>query len=267
MTNEFPKIMGILNVTPDSFSDGGRFSTSKEAIEYAENMIDKGVDILDIGGESTRPGSENVSVEEERQRVIPIIKEIKKTFPRSIISIDTTKYEVAASAVEEGAEIINDVSALRFSPKIAELVASKDLSVILMHMQGNPKTMQNQPKYNNVVQEVYDFLQDRIEYARNNGINKIYGDIGIGFGKTLDHNIELLRNISFFHSLGVPLVLGISRKSFLGKLLNIDNPLDRDIPTALMHSLLLDKGIDIIRVHNIDNIQYLKKLYNIFRKQ
>lgn len=262
MTEKFPKIMGIINVTPDSFSDGGKFLNIKDALNIAEYMLEKGTDILDIGGESTRPGSESISADEEKKRVLPVIKEIKKSFPSAIISIDTTKYEVALAAISEGAEIVNDVSALRFSPQIAELVAKNDLSIILMHMLGNPKTMQLEPQYNNIVQDIYNFLNERIVFAKSCGINKIYADVGIGFGKTLEHNLELLRNLTYFHSLEVPLVLGISRKSFLGKLLNIDIPSDRDIPTVLLHSLLLNKSIDVIRIHNIDYIILLKKLYN-----
>lgn len=261
MTDQFPKIMGIINVTPDSFSDGGKYLNKKEAIKYAGYMLEKGTDILDIGGESTRPGSESISAKEEKKRVLPVIKEIKRYFPSAIISIDTTKYEVALAAISEGAEIVNDVSALRFSPQIAELVAKNDLSIILMHMLGNPKTMQLEPQYNNVVQDIYNFLNERITFAKSYGIKKIYADVGIGFGKTVEHNLELIRNLAFFNSLEVPLVLGISRKTFLGKLLDIPIPSERDIPTVLLHSLLLNKAVDVIRVHNIDYIILLKKLY------
>jgi dihydropteroate synthase len=258
--NKFPKIMGILNVTPDSFSDGGKYFEKEKAIEHALEMAQDGADIIDIGGESTRPGAENISVFDELKRVIPVIKGIKKQLPDIKISIDTTKLLVANAAVDEGAEIINDISGLNFEPSLALLAAEMDISLILMHIQGTPGIMQKKPKYKDVFQDVYNKLEKKIDIANSYGVNSIIADVGIGFGKTLEHNLELLKNHIKFKSLGVPLLLGISRKSFIDKILNIEHPEDRDIPTALLHALLLNSGADIIRVHNVKLISMLKKL-------
>lgn len=257
----FPKIMGILNVTPDSFSDGGLFFDPRAAILWGLKLLDEGADILDIGGESTRPGSEPVGITEELKRVIPVIEGIKKERPDAVISIDTMKYEVAKEAVDLGASIINDVSGLQNDVRIALLAAEKNCTLVIMHMQGTPKTMQINPKYQNVVQEVFDFLHSKIEVAKELGVKSIIADVGIGFGKTVEHNWELLRNLPKFYELGVPLLLGISRKSFIGKTLNIENPLERDIPTLLLHTLLLNYKVDYIRVHNVKPYQMLKTLY------
>lgn len=258
---KFPKIMGIVNVTPDSFSDGGLFIKSNAAIEWGLRLIEDGADILDIGGESTRPNSEPIDISEELKRVIPVIEGIKKRKPEAVISIDTTKYEVAKKAVECGATFINDVSGLRNDIRLAELAAEKSCSLIIMHMQGTPKTMQINPTYENVVEEVFQFLRQQTALAQNYGVGTIIADVGIGFGKTVDHNWELLRNLDKFTQLGVPLLLGISRKSFIGKTLNIENPVERDIPTLLLHSLLLRYEIDIIRVHNVKQFQMLRTFY------
>lgn len=258
---KFPKIMGIVNVTPDSFSDGGLFIKPNAAIEWGLRLIEDGADIIDIGGESTRPNAESVTVSEELKRVIPVIEGIKKRNPKSVISIDTTKYEVAKEAVEYGATFINDVSGLRNDIRLAELAAEKSCSLIVMHMQGTPKTMQINPTYENVVEEVFQFLRNQIEIAKSYGVQTVIADVGIGFGKTVEHNWELLRNLNKFSKLGVPLLLGISRKSFIGKTLSIDNPVERDIPTLLLHSLLLRFEIDIIRVHNVKQFTMLRTFY------
>ncbi len=259
--------MGIINVTPDSFSDGGLFVKPNAAIEWGLRLIEDGADIIDIGGESTRPNSEPITVAEELKRVIPVVEGIKKRNPKSVISIDTTKYEVAKEAVECGATLINDVSGLRNDIRIAELAADKGCSLIVMHMQGTPKTMQINPTYENVVEEVFQFLHNQIEIAKDYGVGTIIADVGIGFGKTVEHNWELLRNLDKFSQLGVPLLLGISRKSFIGRTLNIDNPVERDVPTLLLHSLLLRFEIDIIRVHNVKQFQMLRTFYdNLYRE-
>ncbi len=263
---DFPKIMGVLNVTPDSFSDGGWYYNPEEAIDHALKMIESDVDIIDIGGESTRPGAEPVSIEEELKRVIPVIKGIRLANKGIKISIDTQKYEVAKAAIEEGANIINDVSALDNDIRIAELAATNDLELILMHKKGTPKDMQNNPMYNDVVEEVFNELKRKINLANSYGVNKIIADVGIGFGKTVEHNLKLLKYHSRFEQLGVPLLLGISRKSFIGKILEINEPKDRDCATALLHSLLLYQKIDIIRVHNVDLLLQLKKIYYAFKQ-
>ena len=260
MINNFPKIMGVLNVTPDSFSDGGKYFEKNKAVEHALEMAWDGAEIIDVGGESTRPGAAPVPELEELKRVIPVIKGIKEQLPKIKISIDTTKLFVAMAAVDAGAEIINDISGLNIDPNLARLAAKKEITIILMHIQGSPRTMQANPFYHNVVDDVYNELEKKIDLARSYGVTSVIADVGIGFGKTLEHNLELLKNHNKFKSLGVPLLLGISRKSFIGKILDENNPEERDIPTTLLYALLLDCGADIIRVHNVKLITMLKKL-------
>lgn len=263
MKNNFPQIMGVLNVTPDSFSDGGDYYSPEKAMEKAVEMIEDGVDIIDIGGESTRPGSSEINVDDELKRTIPVINKIISEKTDAIISIDTTKYEVAEAAIESGAKIINDVSGLEYDERLAKLAAEKNVSLVIMHMKGKPRLMQKDPKYSDVVQEVKRFLLDKIDIARKNGVKDIIIDYGIGFGKTLDHNLQLLRNTEQFDIPETRLLLGISRKSFIDKILNIPDPKNRDMPTALIHSLLLNKPIDIIRVHNVKNIMILKQVKQV----
>ncbi len=258
---EFPKLMGILNVTPDSFSDGGLYFSVQSATEHALEMLEMGVDIIDIGGESTRPFSKPISAQEEIKRVIPVIENILQYHPQACLSIDTTKYEVALTAVEAGVKIINDISGLKNDIRLAALAGYKNLPIILMHIKGNPQNMQINPTYTNLLQEIYDYLQKQINLALSLGAKHIYADVGIGFGKTYEHNIELLKNHHHFLKLDVPLVLGISRKSFIGKMLDIQNPSDRDIPTVLIHSLLLNSGASIIRIHSPKHFITLKKIY------
>ena len=254
------KIMGILNVTPDSFSDGGNYLDPNQAIKQVDWMVLNNVDIVDIGGESTRPNAQAVSLEEELKRVIPVIKEIRKIYPDLTISIDTTKYEVAKAALDEGATIINDVSGLQFDQRLAELAAEYNATLIIMHMKGTPQNMQDNPEYQDVVSEVYDFLDRQKFLAQSYGVEKIWVDVGIGFGKKYKHNLELLKNLEKFHSLNCPQVLGISRKSFIGKMFDIPDPKERDLQTVLIHSILLIKGIDIVRVHNVEYLNYLRKI-------
>lgn len=254
--------MGILNVTPDSFSDGGKFFDTDNAIEWGLKLLDDGADIIDIGGESTRPNAEPVPEEEEIKRVLPVIRGILKKRPKAFISIDTMKYEVAKLAIESGVKMINNVSGLQTDVRFAQLASDYDVALVIMHMKGTPATMQNNPIYNNVVDEVYNFLDEKIKLAKSFGVREIYADVGIGFGKTIQHNWELLKNLEKFHSLNIPLLLGISRKSFIGKTLGIEKPKDRDLPTLLLHSLLLEKNVDIIRVHNVIQFKYLKVLYD-----
>ncbi len=259
---EFPKIMGIVNVTPDSFSDGGSYSRTDEAVSHGLALLEDGADILDIGGESTRPGAKAVSSEEEAARVLPVISALRKARPDVTISVDTTKYRVAKAALDNGASIINDVSGLDFDPLLAALSAEYDAPVIIMHMQGSPRTMQNNPVYDNVVEDIYRILKDKISLALEYGAKKIIADVGIGFGKTVGHNLQLLRNSGRFRELGVPLLLGISRKTFIGKILAIEQPSERDFATAVLHSLLPGFGGDIIRVHNVAMMNTVRMLYN-----
>lgn len=254
--------MAILNTTQDSFSDGGDFFNQEKALNYAYNIIDNQLaDIIDIGGESSRPGAVPVSIDEEIRRTIPIIENIRKYSDSVSISIDTVKYEVARLATEAGANIINDISGLTSDIKMGELAAKNNLSYIIMHKKGEPKNMQDKPTYNDVVEEVYNFLDRQIQLAKSMGIDKVYSDVGIGFGKNYQHNIELLRHLSEFNKLNVPMVLGLSRKRFISTMLGIENPKERDMATLLIHTILLKENIEIIRVHKLEEYKILKKIY------
>ena len=244
-------LMGILNVTPDSFSDGGKFLNPKDAIKQALIMAEQGADIIDVGGESTRPGSDSVPLEEELRRVIPVIEElVKKTdIP---VSIDTCKSEVAARALDSGAEMVNDISALRFDPEMKKIISKYDVPVILMHIKGTPKNMQDNPHYDNVIQEISDYLRESIQMAEDSGISKdkIIIDPGIGFGKRVRDNLEILRNLNKFTSLGKPILLGLSRKSFIGKVLDL--PLDQRLEGSLAATAVaILNGAKILRVHDV----------------
>jgi len=249
--NEHPVIMGIINITPDSFYDGGRFFQIEKAIDHALTLAGEGADILDIGGESSRPGSEPVSEEEEVERVLPVIEAV--TSQVSIpISVDTCKANIARQALESGALVVNDISALRFDPDMAETIQKADAYVVLMHMLGSPRTMQNKPRYKNVVEDIYLFLESRISYAQAHCIAKehIIVDPGIGFGKTFEHNLEILRHIDRFNELGCPVLVGASRKSMIGTLTGaaVEN---RIWGTAAIIVQCVLKGVAIHRVHDV----------------
>ena len=246
-----PIIMGVLNITPDSFSDGGLFFDSKSAITQAEIMVKEGAGIIDIGGESTRPGAPEVSIEDELNRVIPVIEALSSNIDIPI-SIDTSKPIVMEKAFNAGASIINDVNALR-SEGALQMAASLQADVCLMHMQGSPRTMQKNPTYDNVVSDVKAFFEHRIEACKSAGIklNAITLDPGFGFGKNLGHNIALLKNLSEFHEFGVSILAGLSRKSMIGSLLG-----DKDVDSRMIGSvtaalIAVDNGADIIRVHDV----------------
>jgi dihydropteroate synthase len=244
--------MGILNATPDSFSDGGSFFDLDAAQAQAEQLIAAGADILDIGGESTRPGSDPVPLAEELRRVIPLIRAIrgKSAIP---ISIDTYKAETARQALASGANIINDISSLRYDQEMVGLVATSGAPIILTHMQGDPKTMQEHPVYADVVREVLEFFQEKIAALRALAVpkEKIIIDPGIGFGKTRQHNLSLLKHLDAFTALGCPLLLAHSRKRFLGGLTGTTDPKERDLPTAVVAALAVEKGVNMVRVHNV----------------
>jgi len=245
-----PLIMGILNVTPDSFSDGGRFMDINAIRNQAAKMVSEGADIIDIGGESTRPFSEPVSIEDELRRVLPAIRAVRERYPLPI-SIDTTKAAVARQAIDAGADIINDISALTFDPEMVAVAREAGCPVIIMHMKGNPKTMQVAPQYEDVVSETLNYLQERVNRLRRQGIaQQIVIDPGIGFGKTVQHNLSLLKNIKRFRQLECPVLIGHSRKSFLGKLLGPDAK-DRDEATAILSAFCILAGADILRVHDV----------------
>jgi dihydropteroate synthase len=260
---EFNKayIMGILNITPDSFSDGGKYYDRNKAVAYAFKMLDEGADIIDIGGESSRPGAERIDAKIETERIIPVIKKILDERPDTIISVDTNKRDVAEKALEYGAKIINDISGGKFEPNIMETVAKYNAAFIIMHLKGTPQTMQNAPIYGNVVEEVYDYLYKQVKKAEEAGINNIFIDPGIGFGKTTSDNLNLLNRLDDFKSLAHPITIGVSRKSFIGKSLNLEVD-ERDIPTSMMEALSVNKGARIIRTHNIINAVMLRELFN-----
>jgi dihydropteroate synthase len=244
-------VMGILNVTPDSFSDGGRFFSRTAIADQIEKLLGSGADIIDVGGESTRPYSDPVSAEDELERVLPAIRLIRE---RSSIpvSIDTTKAEVARGALKEGADIINDISALRFDRDMVSLARESGAPVIMMHMQGTPSDMQVEPHYDDVVADIKDFFRERLAWAEKNGISseKIIIDPGIGFGKTVAHNLTILRRLEEFSELGCPVLIGHSRKSFIGKLLGSEVD-ERDAATAAISALCVMKGVSILRVHDV----------------
>ncbi|SDX94720.1 dihydropteroate synthase [Nitrosomonas sp. Nm33] len=247
--NDGPYVMGIINVTPDSFSDHGLYATTDKALELAERLIQEGADILDIGGESTRPGSLGVSLEEELRRVIPVVEILsQKNIP---ISVDTSKPEVMQAAISAGASIINDVNALQ-APGAIEIVAKSRAIICLMHMQGKPRSMQESPYYVDVVSEVKSFLQHRIDIAVSGGIpyHRLIIDPGFGFGKTLKHNLELLRNLDQFVQMNVPILAGLSRKSMLGAITgnDVDNRVHASVAAALF---AVTKGAKILRVHDV----------------
>ncbi|MFH0783622.1 MAG: dihydropteroate synthase [Pseudomonadota bacterium] len=252
MTVDRVKIMGILNVTPDSFSDGGNFASTTAAIVQAEQLIHDGADILDVGGESTRPFAEPVAAEEELRRVIPVIEAVRKKH-RIPISIDTTKAVVAEQALRAGADIINDISALRKDPEMLSLVRNTAVPVIIMHMQGTPADMQLRPVYTNVIEEILAFFTERITWLTENGINRnrLIIDPGIGFGKTQQHNLSIFKHLDKFVTLGLPVLLGHSRKRFLGEITGIQLETARDLATAVASALCAGKNISIIRVHNV----------------
>ncbi|MDP3786846.1 MAG: dihydropteroate synthase [Candidatus Omnitrophota bacterium] len=245
-------IMGVLNVTPDSFYDGGRFFDRKKAVKHALDMEYLGADIIDVGGESTRPGAADVDADEELRRVVPVIRAISKK-AKAAISIDTRKAKVADAALKAGASIVNDISALRGDPGMAGVVAKHRANIILMHMKGDPKDMQIDPKYTYVVKDITRSLKGSIALAKRAGIkdDKIIIDPGIGFGKTVEHNLEILRRLKYFKKLGYPLCVGASRKSFMGKILGSKDPEDRlagSIATAVLAAM---NGANIVRAHDV----------------
>ena len=255
LSDSRPLIMGVVNITPDSFFDGGKYFNKKHAIKHAIEMVENGADIIDIGGESSRPGAEPVSEEEELARVLPVIEAIasKISVP---ISIDTYKADVAERALDAGAVMVNDISALRFDPGMPEVIKKYDAYIVLMHMLGEPRTMQKNPVYENVVDDIMTFLRTRIEYALKHGISKdrIIVDPGIGFGKTLEHNLKILRNGECFNELGYPVLIGASRKSMIGMITGA--PVEERIwGTAAITSHCVIKGIAIHRVHDVKEMR------------
>jgi dihydropteroate synthase len=256
-------IMGILNVTPDSFYDGGKFVDAEQALARAEGMVRDGADFIDIGGESTRPGSDPVPLEKELERVIPVIQRLVKATPIPI-SIDTYKSEVADAALTAGALIVNDISGLTFDPRMSSVIARHRASVILMHIKGTPKTMQQSPVYHDVVKEVSIFLSRQAMIAREAGIEQIIVDPGIGFGKILEHNLQLLRNLDQLTKLGYPLMVGTSRKSFIGKILDLPVE-DRIEGTAATVTSAVLRGANIVRVHDVKEMMRVARMADVLK--
>src|SRR5918997_481963 len=248
-----PVLVGVLNVTPDSFSDGGDFLGPEMAVARAATMLDGGAHVIDVGGESTRPGSDPVSPEEEARRVVPVIRGTVAGRPDAIVSIDTYRSETAEAALGAGARIVNDVSALRGDPRMAGVVADARCPVVLMHMLGEPKTMQRDPRYGDVVREVRDFLAARAGHALAAGVGEenVILDPGIGFGKSVEHNLALLNNLHSIVELGVPVLVGASRKSFIGKITGVEDARERVFGTVAANVIAYERGATLFRVHDV----------------
>ena len=261
-----PILMGVLNVTPDSFSDGGKYNTTFRALDHVKSMIDFGAHIIDVGGESTRPGAKSVSEQDEITRVSETIQLIKKKYPNQLISLDTRKSKVMQHGLSIGVDMLNDVSALDFDPQSYQVVKDSGKPIVLNHSQGIPEDMQNNPTYENVLLDIFDYFENKIKFLKDNGIKdeQIIIDPGIGFGKTLEHNLEIISKISLFHSLGYPIMVGPSRKSFIGKIMGEkDNPqrLGGTIASVLYSYL---QGIQLFRVHDIQETSEALKVYSQF---
>ena len=253
--------MGILNVTPDSFSDGGKYHSTKDAVTKGIQLVKDGADILDIGGESTRPGSDSVTITQEIERVIPVIRKLRDKKIKTLISIDTTKSDVAKLAIESGANIVNDISGLTMDKKMVNVVASKNVPVILMHMKGLPKNMQEKPLYSNLITEIFDFLKTQANFAIDNGVESknIIIDPGIGFRKTINDNFELLANLKKFTKMNFPILIGTSRKSFIGKILK-ESGNRRLEGTAASVAISVLNGAKIVRVHDVLEMKKVCKI-------
>ncbi|MEM8524903.1 MAG: dihydropteroate synthase [Bacteroidota bacterium] len=260
-----PIVMGILNVTPDSFFDGGKYNSGDRALFQAEKMLEEGATIIDIGGMSSRPGAETITVAEELKRVLTVIERLHQKLPTAILSIDTVHSEVARKAVEAGASIINDISAGSIDQAMYETVAQLNVPYILMHMQGNPKTMQLKPEYKDVKTEVLDFMIQEVGKLKDFGVKDIVIDPGFGFGKRLEDNYDLLKNMHIFQILGVPVLAGISRKSMIYKYLEIGaiNALNG---TTALHMIALQQGANILRVHDVKEAVEVLKLWELLEK-
>ncbi len=254
-------IMGILNVTPDSFSDGGRFADPRSALAHAREMVVAGADIIDIGGESTRPGALPLSEEEELQRIIPLIERLSGELSVPV-SVDTYKSAVAKKALQAGASIVNDISGLRFSPDMAKIAADAGAAVVIMHIKGTPRNMQQHPVYADLVGEVLSYLDEGIRIAEQAGVDReqLLIDPGIGFGKTLEHNVEILDRLDEFRALGRPIVLGTSRKKFIGTILGIEQPSERVDGTGATVALGIERGASVVRVHDVRQMAMVARM-------
>lgn len=257
-------VMGVLNMTPDSFYDGGRFNSSDEGLRQTEKMLAEGASIIDVGGQSSRPKAKRLSEADEMARVIPVIRKIKQNFPEAIISIDTFQSVVAEAAIYAGAEMVNDISGGILYPEMFEIAGRLQTPYILMHMQGTPETMQENPVYENVVKEVMDFFQERINLLRKENVKDIIIDPGFGFGKTTEHNYRLLKNLHVFKIFGLPLMAGISRKSMINRVLEI-KPEGALNGTSVLNLLALQQGAKILRVHDVKEAIEVIKLFEYYQ--
>mgnify|MGYP001231346974 FL=1 len=260
-----PKIMGILNVTPDSFYDGGIFDSNKKILDHVEKMLTDGADIIDIGGYSSRPGAKEVKLKDEIKRVVPTIELIKKEFNETTISVDTFRSEVALQAVNSGASIINDISGGDLDPNMFNCVAELNVPYIIMHMQGNPKNMQNNPLYENVIVEIIENLSKKVFEATEAGVIDVIIDPGFGFGKTIEHNYKILSELSFFKELDCPILVGLSRKSMIYSLLE-EKPENVLNGTTCLNTVSILNGANILRVHDVKEAKEVVKLTNFLNK-
>ena len=260
-----PKIMGVLNVTPDSFYDGGMFDSNKKILDHVEKMLTDGVDIIDVGGYSSRPGAKEVKLKDEIKRVVPTIELIKKEFNETTISVDTFRSEVALQAVISGASIINDISGGDLDPNMFNCVAELNVPYIIMHMQGNPKNMQNNPLYENVIVEIIENLSKKVFEATEAGVIDVIIDPGFGFGKTIEHNYKILRELSFFKELDCPILVGLSRKSMIYSLLE-EKPENVLNGTTCLNTVSILNGANILRVHDVKEAKEVVKLTNFLNK-
>ena len=259
-------VMGVLNVTPDSFYDGGKYLKQEKVLKQTKRILDEGASFIDIGGASSRPGSDPVSPKVEIERVIPAISTILKSFPKAVISIDTTSSIVAEKAVESGAAIVNDISAGTVDERMLETVAALGVPYIAMHMQGTPKMMQNNPTYQNVVSDVFDTLERFCNRASQLGVKQLILDPGFGFGKTLSHNYQLLSQLERFHALGCPLLVGVSRKSMIQKIVDVSAEKALN-GTTVLNTIAAQKGASILRVHDVKEAVQVFQLVNYFNQQ
>ncbi len=260
-----PKVMGILNLTPDSFYDGGQYTQEAVILKKVEQMLEEGAEIIDIGGMSSRPGAAIISLEEELKRVIPPLQKIKATFPDTILSIDTVRAKVARESVAIGVGIVNDISAGQFDSEMFITVGELGIPYILMHMQGRPETMQTKPHYNNIIEEVVDFFIKKTQKLRALQVNDIILDVGFGFGKTLEHNYELLNGLSQFRILDLPILAGLSRKSMIWKLLKV-TPKEALNGTSVLHFKALEEGASLLRVHDVKAAKEVIQLWGQLKK-
>lgn len=245
-----PRVMGILNITPDSFYDGGRYTTEKQWIEQTEKMLSEGASIIDIGALSTRPGSKEIDEKEELERLLPAVKSISRHFPKTILSVDTWRANVAEKVVNQGAHIINDVSGGIFDPQMFATIAKLNVPYIMMHTNGKPETMQQDPQYRNLVLDIIDFFSNQLATLHQMGVDNVILDPGFGFGKTIDHNYQLLANLSSFQLFELPILVGVSRKSMVQKLLNISSR-EALNATTVLHTIALQNGANLLRVHDV----------------